>query len=152
MPNGAHGRVVQQQVRLLDLMPTILELCGLPATDGLMGTSMASLLAQSETKYDGGEVISEMRRETWHRISLRTESFKYIWDSKQPDQPELYDLRADPGEKQNVRDHFQREVDRFQTSIDAHRLRVAATEPATAVSKPEVDKEVARRLRDLGYL
>jgi arylsulfatase A-like enzyme len=152
IPNGPHGQIIHQQVRLLDLMPTILDLCGCPISDGLMGNSMASLLGQGESKYDGEETISEMRRDSWHRIAVRTESFKYIWDSQRPDQPELYDLRADPGEKQNVRDHFPREVSRFQTSVDAHRRRVAATEPVIAVPKPEVDEEVARRLRDLGYL
>ena len=152
IPNGAHGQVVRQQVRLLDLMPTILELCGYPVSNGLLGTSMAALLQQAEMKYDGDETISEMRRDPWHRIAVRTESFKYIWDSKQPDQPELYDLHADPGETHNVRDQFPHEVSRFQASVDAHRLRVAATEPAIAAPKLKVDEDVARRLRDLGYL
>jgi arylsulfatase A-like enzyme len=152
MPNGLREQVIRQQVRLLDLMPTILDLCGCPDSDGVMGTSMASLLDRGESKYDGTETISEMRRDPWHRIAVRTESFKYIWDSKRPDQPDLYDLRADPGEKQNVRDRFPHEVSRFQAIVDAHRLRVAETEPAVAVPKPEVDAEVARRLRDLGYL
>lgn len=152
IPNGPQGRVIRQQVRLLDLMPTILDLCGYPISDGLMGTSMASLLQQGEPKYDGKETISEMRRDPWHRIAVRTESFKYIWDNKRPDQPELYDLRTDPGERENVRDHFPEEVSRFQASVDAHRLRVAATEPAIAAPKLELDEDVARRLRDLGYL
>jgi arylsulfatase A-like enzyme len=152
IPNGPHGQVIRQQVRLLDLMPTILELCGHPISNGLMGTSMASLLQQGESKYDGEETISEMRRDPWHRIAVRTESFKYIWDSKQPDQPELYDLRTDPRETHNVRDHFPEEVSRFQDSVDAHRLRVAETEPAIAAPKLKVDEDVARRLRDLGYL
>jgi len=51
-----------------------------------------------------------------------------------------------------MRDHFPQEVSRFQASVDAHRLQVAATEPAIAVPKLELDQEVARRLRDLGYL
>lgn len=152
MPNGPHGQVIRQQVRLLDLMPTILDLCGCPTSDGVLGNSMASFLGHGESNYDGGETISEMRRDPWHRVAVRTESFKYIWDSKRPDQPELYDLRTDPGEKQNVRDRFPEEVNRFQSTVEAHRLRVVATEPAVAVAKPEVDEEVARRLRDLGYL
>lgn len=152
MPNGPHGQVIRQQVRLLDLMPTILDLCGCPTSDGVLGNSMASLLGHGESNYDGGETISEMRRDPWHRVAVRTESFKYIWDNKRPDQPELYDLRTDPGEKQNVRDRFPEEVNRFQSTVEAHRLRVVATEPAVAVAKPEVDEEVARRLRDLGYL
>jgi hypothetical protein len=83
---------------------------------------------------------------------VRTASFKYIWDSKQPDQPELYDLRTDPAETHNVRDQFPQEVSRFQAAVEAHRLRVAATEPAIAAPKLKVDEDVARRLRDLGYL
>lgn len=152
MPNGPQGRVIRQQVRLLDIMPTILDLCGCPPSNGVLGDSVASLLAQGESNYDGVETISEMRRDPWHRIAVRTESFKYIWDSKRPDQPELYDLRTDPREKHNVHDQFPQEVSRFQSMVDAHRLRVAATEPVMTVPKPEVDEEVARRLRDLGYL
>jgi arylsulfatase A-like enzyme len=152
MPNGPHGQVIRQQVRLLDLMPTILDLCGCPVADGALGTSMASLVTKEEAKYDARETISEMRRDPWHRIAVRTEAFKFIWDSKRPDQPELYDLRSDPGEKQNVRDHFPNEVTQFQVTVEAHRQRVATTEPATAVPKLKLDEDVARRLRDLGYL
>jgi arylsulfatase A-like enzyme len=93
-----------------------------------------------------------MRRDPWHRIAVRTEAFKYIWDSKRPNQPELYDLRADPGEKQNVSDHYPQEVSRFQASVDAHLRRVAETEPVTTAPEPEFDEEVRRRLRGLGYI
>jgi arylsulfatase A-like enzyme len=72
MPNGPQGKVIRQQVRLLDLMPTILDLCGCPASDDLMGASMASLLRDGESNYDGGETISEMRRDPWHRVAVRT--------------------------------------------------------------------------------
>lgn len=152
MPNEPKGQVIRQQVRLLDLMPTILELCGCPASEDVLGTSMASLLGHGESQYDVAETISEMRRDPWHRIAVRTESFKYIWDNKKPDQPDLFDLRNDPRETQNVRDRFPQEVDHFQTIVDEHRQRVAETEPAIAVPKPAVDEDVARRLRDLGYL
>ena len=152
MPVRSGSQVIRRQVRVLDLMPTILDLCGCPLPGDLLGVSLVPLWTQPESQYEGDVAISEMRRDPWHRIAVRTESFKYIWDSKRPDQPDLYDLHTDPGEKQNVRDHFPQEVSRFQASVDAHRLRVAATEPAIAVQKVKVDDEVARRLRDLGYL
>lgn len=152
MPGWSGGQVIQRQVRLLDLMPTILDLCSCPLPIDLMGVSLVPLWTQRETEYQVEVSISEMRRDPWHRIAVRTEAFKYIWDSKRPNQPDLYDLRADPGEKQNVRDQFPHEVSQFQTSVEAHRLRVAATEPAIAVPKVTLDEEVASRLRDLGYL
>ncbi|MCI0730665.1 MAG: sulfatase-like hydrolase/transferase [Chloroflexi bacterium] len=152
MPNWPHGQVIRQQVRLLDLMPTILDLCDCPLPDGLMGASLVPLWTQREADYESGAAISEMRRDPWHRIAVRTEAFKYIWDSKRPHQPELYDLRADPGEKQNVSEHYSQEVHRFQASVDAHLRRVAETEPVTTAPAPEFDEEVTRRLRDLGYI
>jgi arylsulfatase A-like enzyme len=152
MPGWSGNQVIRRQVRLLDLMPTILDLCGCPLPNDLMGVSLAPLWTQRETEYQVEVAISEMRRDPWHRIAVRTEAFKYIWDSKRPNQPDLYDLRADPGEKQNVHDRFPQEVNRFQAAVDAHRLQVAATEPAIAVPKLELDEEVASRLRDLGYL
>jgi len=152
MPNWPHGQVIRQQVRLLDLMPTILDLCGCPLPGGLMGVSLVPLWTQGEAEYEGGAAISEMRRDPWHRIAVRTDAFKYIWDSKRPHQPELYDLRADPGEKQNVSEHYPQEVSRFQASVDAHLRRVAETEPVTTAPELEFDEEVSRRLRDLGYI
>jgi arylsulfatase A-like enzyme len=152
MPDWSGSQVIPRQVRLLDLMPTILDLCGCPLPRDLLGVSLVPLWTQPKGEYDGDVAISEMRRDPWHRIAVRTEAFKYIWDSKRPNQPDLYDLRADPAEKHNVSKHHPQEVSRFQVQVDAHRLRVAATEPAMAVPKLELDKEVARRLRDLGYL
>jgi arylsulfatase A-like enzyme len=152
MPNWPQGQVIRQQVRLLDLMPTILDLCGCPLAPGLMGASLVPLWTQREAEYGVEPAISEMRRDPWHRIAVRTEAFKYIWDNKRPRQPELYDLRADPGEKQSVSDQYPLEVSRFQESVDAHLQRAAETVPVTTAPALELDEEVTRRLRDLGYL
>jgi arylsulfatase A-like enzyme len=148
----ARGQVIRRQVRLLDLMPTILDLCGCPLPSDLMGVSLVPLWTQREAEYTVETAISEMRRDPWHRIAVRTEAFKYIWDSKRPNQPDLYDLRADPAEKQNVSGQYPQEVSRFQAQVEAHLRRVAETEPSTAAPELELDEEVTRRLRDLGYL
>jgi arylsulfatase A-like enzyme len=150
-PHGPSGQVVRQQVRLLDLMPTILDISGCPP-NGVMGTSLVPLWTQREPAIDDGAALTEMRRDPRHRIAIRTEAFKYIWDSNRPDQPELYDMRADPGETRNVSAQFPTEVRRFQTAVEAHRRRVEETEPTTSLPELEPDEEVTRRLRDLGYL
>jgi arylsulfatase A-like enzyme len=151
LPNGPAGRVVRRQVRLLDLMPTILEIGGCPP-NGVMGASLVPLWTRSEREYDGGAAVSEMRRDPRHRIAIRTEAFKYIWDSQRPDRPQLYDLQADPGETRDVSMRFPAEVRRFQAAVDEHRRRVAETEPAAPWRELEPDEGVTRRLRDLGYL
>jgi arylsulfatase A-like enzyme len=151
MPGWSRSRVIQRQVRLLDLMPTILDLCGCPRSDDLMGMSLLPLWTQREPEYEA-IAISEMRRDAWHRIAVRTEAFKYIWDSKHPDQPDLYDLRADPGEKHNVSTRHPQEVSRFQTHVDAHLRRVEESEPAASAPSLELDDKVTARLRALGYI
>jgi arylsulfatase A-like enzyme len=152
LPDEPGGQVVHRQVRLLDLMPTILELCGCPLSGDLMGASLVPLWTQRDAEFSVEAAISEMRRDPWHRIAVRTEAFKYIWDSKRPDQPDLYDLRADPAEKHNVSASHPQEVGQFQARVDVHLRRVAETEPTTAAPKPELDEEVIRRMRDLGYM
>jgi arylsulfatase A-like enzyme len=152
MPDGPGSKVIQRQVRLLDLMPTILDLCGCPFPNDLLGVSLAPLWTHSEANYEVEVAISEMRRDPWHRVAVRTEAFKYIWDSKRPTQPNLYDLCADPAEKQNVSTHYPEEVSRFQTIVDVHLGRVKETEPAMVAQKLELDEDVITRLRDLGYM
>jgi arylsulfatase A-like enzyme len=152
VPNAPQGQVVYPQVHLIDLMPTILELCGCPLPDGLMGRSLTPLWTGRVAEFDDEVAISEMRRDPWHRIAVRTEAFKYIWDSRRPQQPELYDLKADPFERQNVAVRFPQEVSRFQATVEAHLRRVAETTPALPAPALQLEDEVTRRLRDLGYL
>jgi arylsulfatase A-like enzyme len=152
LPGGPSGQVIRQQVRLLDLMPTVLDLCGCPEPPGMFGDSLAPLWTQPAAEYVGAESLSEMRRDPWHRVAVRTEAFKFIWDSKRPDQPDLFDLQADRSEQRNVSQQFPDMVRQFQAHVDAHRRRVADTEPRVAAAPLEVDEEVSRRLRDLGYI
>jgi arylsulfatase A-like enzyme len=151
LPQGPRGQLVRRQVRLLDLMPTILDLCGCPP-DGVMGASLAPMWSRNDSAHSEEAALCEMRRDPWHRIAIRTEAFKYIWDSRRPDRPELFDLQADPGEVRDVSPRFPAEVRSFQSVVDAHRRRVDETEPSTPSPELEADEEVTRRLRDLGYL
>jgi arylsulfatase A-like enzyme len=152
VPGGPRGRVVRRQTRLLDLMPTLLDLCGCPAPAGVMGASLRPLWTDRADEPGDGEVLSEMRRDPWHRVAVRTQAFKYIWDSKRPANPDLFDLQADPGERQNVSARHPAEVRRFQARVDAHLRAVAESEPANGAVAVELDEEVSRRLRDLGYI
>jgi arylsulfatase A-like enzyme len=152
MPGMPGSQIIRRQVRLLDIMPTIMDLCECPVPDDILGTSLAPLWTQREAEYDVEAAVSEMRRDPWHRIAVRTEDFKFIWDNKRPNQPDLYDLKADPAEKQNVASLHPQQVSRFQAIVDAQLRRVAETEPGTAAPKLELDEEVVMRLRDLGYM
>jgi arylsulfatase A-like enzyme len=152
LPGQSNGQIIERQVRTLDIMPTILDLCGCPTPNGILGTSLIPLWESNDTEYDVVPVISEMQRPSWHRIAVRTEDFKYIWDNKHPQQPELYDLRADPGETQNVSGEHLQEVGNFQACVNRHLQSVAETQTEIAEQWIEHGEEVIRRLRGLGYI
>lgn len=153
LPDAPKPRVVERQVRTLDLMPTVLELAGCTPPPGLEGQSLISTWENPLSHGDAPAPvsISEMWRTHWHIVAVRTEQFKYIWNSKTPDQPKLFDLLADPGEKTNAVNRYPDEARKFQQMVDDHLARAAQTAEAP-VDAPEMDEQLVKRLRDLGYL
>jgi arylsulfatase A-like enzyme len=152
IPSRPGGEIVSRQVRTLDIMPTLLELGGCPRLEKCEGESLLPVIAGSGNTYAGDVSISEMWREEWHIIAVRTEEFKFIWDSKRPEQPELFRLPTDPDEKTNVASQFAERMQAFQAIVDRHRERGRQTAPTAQVAPPDLDANVVARLRDLGYM
>ncbi|UCG25831.1 MAG: sulfatase [Chloroflexota bacterium] len=155
VPGEAGGLTVDRQVRTLDLMPTILELCDCPAPAGMEGVSLTPLWAGSDADYDGSVAISERWRDIGdvsHIVAVRTESFKYIWDAYQPDRSKLYDLNADPAEKINLVPDCPEIVRDLHPQVEALLRKVAATRSEISGIEPELDPATIKRLRDLGYV
>jgi arylsulfatase A-like enzyme len=151
-PGVLAGEVVTSQIQTLDVMPTILDFCQTQAPDGLCGTSVAPFLKDVENQPVQRLSISERPRREHYMVAVRTEQWKYIWDSKNPGRPSLFDLTTDPGERVNVIEQNQDLAKAFQSSIDEHRRLGEATLPAHEPEKLELDHVVIQRLRDLGYV
>ncbi len=91
-PDGVCGRTVN----LLDLYPTLVELCGLPKKDGLEGASLVPLLKDPNAKWDRPSITTHGR----NNHALRTEKWRYIRYADGSE--ELYDHDADPLEWKNL--------------------------------------------------
>ena len=93
---AAGGSRCHQPVSLLDLYPTLVELCSLKGPDTLDGQSLKPLLR--EPSQSTGRVVTT----TFDRgnISLRGERWRYIRYAS--GEEELYDLKADPNEWSNL--------------------------------------------------
>jgi len=152
LPGHTGEHVIQQQVRTLDVMPTILDVCDCPAPVGIEGTSLVPLWTRPGAKHKSEQAISEMWRDTWHIIAVRTEHFKYIWNSREPNRPELFDLEADPAEQHNLWKQYPAQARQFQAGVEAHLCRAAETKPTSLAQEPELDEEVVSRLQALGYI
>jgi predicted Zn-dependent protease len=62
--------------------------------------------------------------------------------------PELYDLRADPGEERNLIAEQRREASRLKQALKA----IERSQESRRTASPEPDPELAADLRSLGYL
>jgi arylsulfatase A-like enzyme len=133
-------------------MPTVLDLAGSPPEDGMEGSSLRPLWEGDNAAYTAEEAICEMWRDHWHRIAVRTETYKYIWDSRQPHSPQLFDLADDPAEQHNIVERCPDVAHRLQAVVDAHLERVERSKPAEEIQEPEMDEAVLHRLRGLGYI
>lgn len=85
-------------VNLVDLYPTLLELCGMPEKDWLDGRSLAPLLEDPDREWGAAIVIDAPGD-----VSVRTERWNFI-QRKDAGVVELYDLAADPHEWKNLAD------------------------------------------------
>ena len=92
LPGQTKPLLIQQQVRLLDIMPTLLTLANVPAPEQMLGTSMTPLWEGMPEQYGEPISISERWRDDCHVVAVRTNSYKYIWNREAPDQPLLFDL------------------------------------------------------------
>ena len=83
-------------VSLLDIYPTLADLCGLPVAEKLDGQSLVPLLHDPDRKWDKPVLNS------WYykNLAVRSENFRYI--HYRDGSEELYDHRNDPGEHFNL--------------------------------------------------
>ena len=108
------GKTSGRIVELVDLYPTLTELCGLPASEGLEGLSFAPLLDAPERPWKEGAYSVASRAEDpadngrSHKFlgrSVRTERWRYTeWDAGRKG-VELYDHETDSAEVANLARH-----------------------------------------------
>jgi arylsulfatase A-like enzyme len=139
-------RRVAAQVRSIDIGPTIAELCGLEAPAEWEGTSLVPALAGR--KLSPLPAVSEQAHVPF--ASLRTGSAKYIRGVAPAAQ--LYDLERDPSEADDLAssgDPREAELDaRLEEWLRAH----AAWPPPDPGEVAEMDPDLVKELRELGYL
>jgi choline-sulfatase len=101
---AARGRRSASLVELLDLYPTVCDLCGVAKPDTVQGKSLRPLLANPEAVLHDA-AFSEARRgprtEYWGR-SVRTTRWRYTEWNEGRDGVELYDHDHDPQEYTNL--------------------------------------------------
>ena len=152
LPGGERaGTVVGEQVRSVDVMPTILELAGASheGAGRFDGESVAGVIRgirRSNPPPSFADAHYPELHFGWSMLrSWRVGDFKYI----DAPRPELYDLRTDRAEQNNVASARSNVASRMAAELG----RVWSSLGAAAESRPaQPDPETLARLRSLGYV
>jgi arylsulfatase len=156
------GLVIETQARTIDIVPTVLDLLGLPVPPGLQGTSLVRRMhgrdrapAPSAYAESGRNFYPENPRQHVDGVAgkwrmLRTDTHKVILIPKDPEPIwELYDLRADPGETRDLA----RDAPHVLEPLRRQLLGLLATDPGREDrEEPPLPEELRDALRSLGYV
>jgi uncharacterized sulfatase len=119
---GKRGRACTRTVELLDIYPTLAELCGLAPPSNLHGKSLVPLLCDPKAPWDKPALTQVTRggpNAMFMGYSIRTEGWRYTeWDDGRKGR-ELYDHGKDPGERINLAEvpAMEKEVARLSEMI-----------------------------------
>jgi arylsulfatase A-like enzyme/Flp pilus assembly protein TadD len=143
------GRVVGDRVRLIDLLPTLLELYGLEPIPDLPARSFLSLLhgrRDSETREVYFESVLGLEDYNWAPITgLIADRYKFI----SLPEPELYDLRRDPAESENLHASHPDLAEELDARLRSILLK---DQSGDGEARRDLTPEDVAHLRALGYL
>ncbi|MGH9464750.1 MAG: sulfatase [Thermoanaerobaculia bacterium] len=149
-------RVVEEQVELIDVYPTVLDLLDLAAPAGLQGRSLLPLLegrGPAEERFAFAEHTNVPRESK----GLRTRRWKLILsyprgrEDRAAYEVELYDLLQDPAEQQNLAGERPDLVARLRTRLETLR-RSGEAVPFEAEVPADIDPALRQELEALGYV
>jgi arylsulfatase A-like enzyme len=145
LPRGEHGGArVARQVRIVDVMPTLLEATGAAAAAALDGASLLPLIRGDAER---SAAFPELAITEWKdSVAVRSEALKLI---RLPDgRAALYDLAADPGERTDVLGARAAEAAPLVRAAEA----VLAARGTQARPRVVLGADEIEELRALGYV
>jgi arylsulfatase A-like enzyme len=161
------GKGIDYQVRLIDVLPTVLEYLGYSEKIDFQGKTLKGMI----DGYDqlSRPAYSEATSLGTERESIRFNGYKYIyrisygqlchpvsWGLPLTPRHELYDLNVDPDEKVNIAARQKKIIEKYQKLIlsifPQKAFKDQREDPTIRSFYIKEDKELLNRLRSLGYI
>ena len=147
----ASGLRVPAQVRGIDLMPTVLDLVGLPVPGDVQGASLVPLADGSESDlglWAYSESLYPRNHYGWSPLrSLRNGLLHFVSAPR----PELFEVLDDPGEAKNLAPDRPGQVRQLQARLD-QLVAELGNEGAEEQAPETLDEATRAQLAALGYL
>jgi arylsulfatase A-like enzyme/Flp pilus assembly protein TadD len=140
------GKAVGEQVRTVDILPTILDLLHIPNPTQFDGASLRPYFSDSSERERTilGETDYPVRFGWAPLRSVRANGLKFI----EAPRPELYDLSRDPREEENDYAPWDPNVQKFRALLADRRNET----PAPTASLGSIPQSTIDELKALGYL
>ena len=138
---------ISQQVRTVDIMPTILDIIKIDIPRFVQGLSLIPVIQGKELNLESyAETYFPLISNGWSELkSIRTKKWKYI----QAPKPELYSLEDDPGELKNLLDVNGRVARDLKKRLERYEEEISLSQKAAAEA---LSSEAREKLMALGYV
>lgn len=145
------GGVITEQVKSIDIMPTVLHSVNLETPEAIQGETILPLILGEESRVERSaysETYWPNYHYGWSELkSIRKGQYKFIDAPK----PELYDVRADPGEIRNLVNQ------RASMGLDMKReldvlIQEYSAEGIEDIGPQKLDNDSLIKLQALGYI
>ncbi len=142
------GERIESRVRLIDLMPTVLDMMKIQVPEQVQGVSLLPYIEGKKKQDLSTYIESYYPRENYgwsELVGLIDGTWKYIRAPK----PELYNLSLDPGEENNL---IEKEINIAQEKKEKLENNIEISISPIVAQKRTLTPEESQRLRSLGYI
>ncbi len=155
LPSSYKKGIVEKNISLVDVMPTILHTLNITAPDQTLGQSYWEkkgvlhwfekiFLSKNPAEYKFAEL------DNWHTLkSIVTPEWKYIYDYKDNTE-QLYNIKSDPMELNNLADKKAKQCNKLRKQLFKW-VSNSKKYPTTKIS-PKLSPEEKEKLKELGYI
>lgn len=152
------GVKVTNLVRHIDIMPTIFDILGIHSNNIMQGQSLLPLCNGVNTPEP--VVFSESELAARHMKAIRTNKFKFIENynmAKNSFSYELYDLKSDPKERNNLMKKNPERVNVFKSELINYTLFCGRIKKLILGNEfikklPTIKEQEDKKLKSLGYM
>ena len=146
--------MIKQQVRQVDIFPTLCELVGIPSDLGkINGRSLVPILNKKSIVEEPAYIESGSASATklGKVMGIRTSNYKYLRSRKDSTKNvTLYDVKNDPNETKNIASLNPQIVKEMEKTLQ--KITSDSTQNNSAPTTKDESKKIEAELRKLGYL
>lgn len=147
------SKIITQQVRSIDIFPTMAEMISLPYDERIQGRSLLPLLHKNKLDEESVYLHTMPYQEPSpdDMVGIRTSKYKYFRGSRDPNHNvNLYNLQNDPYENTNIAKTNPEIIDEMEKTL-AEILANSPTKQKQTLNKDE-EEQIRNELKKLGYV